>query len=180
MKKVCTIIILVVIPLAAYSQSAYQYKEKASLSVSLYWEKYYALIETDRLKEAKVLLDELVQIDSVSCKVLRQHYQSLAMSLDNQRKSEALQSFTFFIVNGIMIDLQTLQDITLAADRSKKLRELYKELITTQRYIKQYDFLLYRQLVSLLRQLNQRVDNSSALLNTVKESPLIQEMIGSC
>ena len=155
LQKLAIIFVFISCSWTVQSQVAFPLRKEAPIAVDLYWTKSINLIEDGRYEELQILLDGLTSSSLELCEGFDRDYAELKTALGDQNDDEITLAFTQFITKSIVEEIHGLSSISEPRQRKTVVLGLFKELIAIQKYIKELDFDLYRQLVNCFRRLNQ-------------------------
>lgn len=180
MRKFLTFILISFSCFSAQSQISLPFREEANISVDLYWSKGFDLISDSRFGMAEELIDDLLASSVGKCDVFDQDFALFKAALVTQDKSLAENAFTELILNSLLLEINRLDSIESVSLRKKSVVNLFKELISIQKYIKAYDFATYKTLVICFRRLNQLSGDQEKLKSYIKSFELMSKLKESC
>ena len=144
-------------------QSSLSFRQEASIPMDLYWTKAFDLIDNNRLELAQELIENLIVTSQGECLSLDEDLASLKFNFNTEENTQIQKAFSKLIITSLLIEIKRIHLIEGVYERKKFIRDLFKEMIAFQKYAKQYDFELYRELMICFRRLNQLSSDASAI-----------------
>jgi len=180
LKNLALIFVFISCSWTAQSQAALPLRKEAPIAADLYWTKSFNLVEDGRYNELQILLDGLTSSSLELCEGFDRDYAELKTALSTQNQDEITIALTEFITKSIIEEIFTLGSISEPRQRKTLVLGLFKELIAIQKYIKELDFDLYRQLVNCFRRLNQLYATQDRLERFITEQEYLSRNRFKC
>jgi hypothetical protein len=149
-------------------QSYLSFRKEASIPMDLYWSKGFNLIEDNRLELAKELIEPLLFKSQDECISLDEDFASLKSLLETKDKTQIQKAFSKVVITSLLVEIKRIHLIEGVFERKKFIRDLFKEMIAIQKYAKQYNFELYKELMICFRRLNQLSNDAGAIESYVQ------------
>jgi hypothetical protein len=99
---------------------------------------------------------------------LDKDFASLKSFLETTDKTQIQKAFSKVVITTLLVEIKRIHLIEGVFERKKFIRDLFKEMIAIQKYAKQYNFELYKELMICFRRLNQLANDVGAIESYVQ------------
>lgn len=164
----------------AQGQGSLPFRKEAPIAADLYWTKAYDLVESQRFEEVSKLLSVLADTSMGICTGFDREYNVLKETLGKKNQADIELAITQFITKSIVFEIYSLKTVADAKERKTMVLNLFKELIAIQKYIKNFDFDTYRQLVNCFRRLNQLYSDQARLEQFILNQEYLSKYAFKC